>query len=345
MPERILLIQLRRIGDVLMTTPAVAALREAYPSAHIAYLTEPPSDQLFRHNRAVDEVIALPRRTSPLALLRLMARLRRGRFDLAIDFHGHPRTALLARASGASRRIGLSLRGRTWAYTDSLWPRTEGQTYTALHKAALLAPLGLPVENLSLLPRLPLGGPERDHAAAVLEGLGVGGDDLLVALSPVSRQPYKVWPAEDFAYVADMLIERYGAKVLLVWGPGEEHFANAVRLAMTQTALPDYPMPDLLQLAALLERCALVVSNDNGPRHFAVAVGTPTVTIFGRPRPENWTPPGLPQHQSMAYDPGCKDDCTYPRCGLECLEGVSRNAVMAAVESQMEELLADGTPH
>ena len=92
-----------------------------------------------------------------------------------------------------------------------------------------------------------------------------------------------------------------GAKVLLFWGPGEEAFVNAVRAEMTYHALPDYPVPDLLQMAALLERCHLYVGNDNGPRHFAIAVGTPTVAVFGRPFPENWTPPGEPLHQAVTW--------------------------------------------
>jgi ADP-heptose:LPS heptosyltransferase len=102
---------------------------------------------------------------------------------------------------------------------------------------------------------------------------------------------------------------------------------------MRREALPDYPVPGLMEMAALLARCRLLVGNDNGPRHFAIAVGTPTVGIFGRTRAVNWTPPAAPAHRALEFDPGCKAACTYPRCGLECLDGVPVAAVLEAADA------------
>jgi len=335
MPHRILLTQLRRIGDVLMTTPAVAAVRAAHPEAHIAYLTEPPSDQVFAHSPHVDEVIRLPRRATLAERLALLARLRRARYDVVVDFFGNPRSALLTRLTGAPRRIGPDFAGRRWAYTERIDPGAAG-AYAAAHKAALVAPLG--ARPASLLPRVFPGPDDAAYAARQLAALGVAPGDFLVALSPVSRQPYKVWPAERFAAVADALVERHGARVLFVWGPGEAHFVEAVRRRMTRPALPDYPVPTLLQLAALLARARLYVGNDNGPRHFAVAVGTPTVAVFGRPQPANWTPPGEPRHRAVAHDPGCKSRCTYPACDLGCILGVALDDVLRETLALAESL-------
>lgn len=341
MPDRILLTQLRRIGDVLMTTPAVAALREAHPEARITYLTERPSDRVFAHSPHVDEVLVYPQGVG--ARLGLLRALRQQRFDLAVDFFGNPRSALLTRLSGARRRIGWRFPGRAYAYTDAV-PLPPVRQYAALDKAALLAPLG--VRAADPQPRVYLGEAERDYARRQLDELGVRPGELLVAMCPVSRQPYKVWPARHFARAADILIERYAAQVLFFWGPGEEHFVDAVRLEMHHQALPTYPVPDLLQMAALLERAHLYVGNDNGPRHFAMAVGTPTVTVFGRPHPQNWTPPEAPLHRTVAHDPGCKDACTYPRCPhLDCINAVPYGAVEAEMESLLEVVLKDGIPH
>ena len=344
MPSRILLIQLRRIGDVLMTTPALAALRAAYPEARISYLTEAPSDQIFTYNPHLDEVIVYPRKASLRSQLSVLRRLRGERYDLALDFFSNPRTAFITRFTGARRRIGFRFPGRAYAYTDAVHPAAEGPRYAALHKAALLEPLGIRIN--SPLPQVFLGRAERRYAAEQLHALGVRDGELLVALSPVSRQPYKVWPAKHFARLADSLIQRYDAKVLLVWGPGERHFADAVRLEMRQPALPDYPVPSLLEMGALLERAHLYLGNDNGPRHFAVALGTPTVTVFGRPYPENWTPPAMPMHRTIEYDPGCKASCTYPRCShLNCINAVPYQAVQAETEAMLKELGEDGRLH
>jgi ADP-heptose:LPS heptosyltransferase len=343
-PRRILLTQLRRIGDVLMTTPAVRQVRGAFPGAHIAFLTEPPSDQIYRHNPHVNEVLALDARGGLCARLALLAALRKRRFDLVVDFFSNPSSAQIARFTGAPVRIGFGFRGRRWAYTETVAP-PEGLSYAAADKIALLAPLGIPAQHgANLLPEIFLAPEHARFAEATLAQLGVQAGDLLVALCPVSRQPYKVWPARHFARLADILIERYQARVLMISGPGEEHFVDAVRLEMMQRALPSIPPPGLLELAALLRRCHLFVGNDGGPRHFAIAVGTPTVAVFGRPFPESWTPPGMAEHRTASYDPGCKRACTYPRCRIECIDKVPYEEVQAHTEALLAEVLKDGRP-
>jgi len=340
-PEKVLLIQLRQIGDVVVTTPAVRALREAWPGAHLTYLTEAPSHQVFADSPRVDRVLVRPRRAGLMAQLRFIAQLRRERFDVVIDFFSNPSSAQLSWLSGAPRRIGFALRGRRWAYTDRV-PPLVGPHYAAASRAALLAPLG--IRPQSLLPEVFLTDALRAAAREQLAALGVKPGDLLVALCPISRRQFRVWPAKHFARLADVLIERYGAKVLLFWGPGEEPFVNAVRAAMIHNALPDYPVPTLRGMAALLEQCHLYVGNDNGTRHHAIAVGTPSVTVFGQSHPEHWTPPGDPRHRGVARDPGCKDRCSYPRCGLECIRDVPFEAVERETESLLELLLRDGIP-
>ncbi len=342
MASRILLIQLRRIGDVLMTTPALAALRAAYPEARISYLTEAPCNQLFSYDPHVDEVLVYPRKASLREQLSLLRGLRAQRFDLVVDFFSNPRTAVITRCTGARRRVGFDFQGRRWGYTDPV--RLNGAApYSAAHKAALVECLGVRVPSLT--PRVYLGDQERAYARQQLRALGVGPADPLVALCPVSRRSYRTWPAERYACLADFLIERYGAKVMLIWGPGEEAFATAVRKDMVHRTLPDYPMPTLLQLAALLERAGLFVGNDGGPRHLAIALGRPTLTVFGKDFASTWTPPAMPMHRTIEYDPGCKASCHYPHCGEECIRDVPYGAVEQAVGSYLEELLRDGPAH
>ena len=162
--------------------------------------------------------------------------------------------------------------------------------------------------------------------------LGIEENDFVVSLSPVSRQPYKVWPADRFAHIADWLTVKYNAKILFLFGPGEKHFVESVRNLMKMPALSDYSVPNLSETLSILKKVNLHLGNDNGIRHVAVAADTPSLAIFGRPWAANWTPPEPTPHHALEYDPGCKKKCVYPKCKLECLKGVNVEAVKTELE-------------
>lgn len=331
--QNILLIQLRRIGDVLMTTPALRALRQAFPQAKITFLTEPPSHEVLQHNPYLNEVWVLERKMSLLGYGKMLWQLRQKRFDLVIDFFSNPKSAQMSWMSRAPCRIGFDFPGRGFYYTKRV--ALQNQEYAAEHKLLLLQDLGIPKGSLAL--DFFISASDEDHAEQLFANMGIQPQDFVVSLSPVSRQPYKVWPARYFAGVADHLIEQFGAKILFIHGPGEEHFVQAVRQNMQQNALPDYPVPTLAQTKAIFQKVHLHLGNDNGPCHFAISAGTPTVTVFGKPKAANWTPPadsseGFPRHQAVEYDPGCKNQCTYPRCEhLSCINEVPLEQVKQTV--------------
>jgi len=141
---RILLIRLREIGDVVFTTPALRALRQAFPDASITYLVEPPAADVIRSNPHVDELIVAPR-THLFADIALGRRLRASRYDLAIDFHGGPRASLLTWLSGAPVRVGYAVAGRSWMYTTRVArPRELRPRHAVQNQWDLLTALGLP---------------------------------------------------------------------------------------------------------------------------------------------------------------------------------------------------------
>lgn len=334
--SRILLIQLRRIGDVLMTTPAIRALREAYPEATIHFVTEAPSDQVLQHNPYLDEIILFKRKGSFKESLKFLWKLRQGQYDLVIDFFGNSRSVQMARFSGAARRVGFDFPGRRWFYTDRV-PLGQEEKYSVLHKLSLLTPLQIDASSVAL--DFFVDGAEQQFAKNLLKELGVQKNDFVVSLSPVSRQPYKVWPAQHFAQIADHLVVSFGAKILFVYGPGEVHFVEAVREHMQQDSLPNYEPPSLGETRALFEQVQLHVGNDNGPCHFAIAAGTPTVTVFGKPKAINWTPPDSLQHRAVEFDPGCKRQCTYPQCEhLDCIKQVNPSVVQETVLQLIHQL-------
>ena len=146
---KFLLIQLRRIGDVLMTTPSIRLLHESFPNANLTFLTESPSDQVLNENPNLKEILVYRKPESIKELLGYLMHLRSRKFDCVIDFFGNPRSALMTRFSGAPMRIGFDFRGRSLAYTHSV--KISGEvTYSAADKAQLLRPLGISVTDLRL---------------------------------------------------------------------------------------------------------------------------------------------------------------------------------------------------
>ena len=333
---KFLLIQLRRIGDVLMTTPAIRCLRQAFPQANLSFLTTSPSEQLLKYNPHLDQLLVYPNERNPFKILGFLMDIRRTGYDCVIDFQGNPRTALLSRFSGSPYRIGFNYRGRSWVYHKSVNLLAE-KAYSGAHKLQLLKPLGVDDGDLDL--EMPIGEEECIYVKRLFDDLDVDKNRLRVSVSPGSRQPYKVWPPAGFARITDWLIEAHQAQVFFLHGPGEEHFIEAVKKEMKQKPLPSIGIPNLLQTRALLEKMHLHFGNDNGLRHLAIAGGTPTAAVFGRPHAFNWTPPARKQHRFVEYDPGCKSSCTYPRCEhLNCINAID---VLSVQKMLQESLVQD----
>ncbi len=319
-----------------MTTPAIRLLRESFPEANLTFLTETPSDQVLRENPFLDEIILYKKSKSIFQSVYFLRKVRNRRFDCVIDFFGNPRSSLITAISGAPIKIGFRFRGRSIAYSHPVSIK-EGLTYAAQDKTKLLEELGIFSNNYCL--DFFENEKDKNFAKKLFYQLGIKDKDFVISLSPVSRQTYKVWPPERFAKVADWLVKNYSAKILFLYGPGEKHFVDNVRLSMKQVALPEYDIPTLSETLSILNRVNLHFGNDNGPMHFAIAGGIPTLAIFGRPWAANWTPPHQIRHQSIEFDPGCKSKCIYPKCNLECLTSISVESVQTKLEKIIKTLI------
>jgi ADP-heptose:LPS heptosyltransferase len=328
---RILLIRPRKIGDVVLCTPLFQALREAYPTAYLAFLTQHSCAQLLATNPHLDRVFVYPSKDGGPGYLGSALELRRVRFDVVIDLFSSPATARAAWLSGAKKRIGYRMRGRTLFYTDPVVSEERPQ-YIVWSLADLLKPIGVPVKHLD--PILPIAPEWKDWGRALLTRLGVQPGELVVGLVPGAHEPPKLWQPERYAAVADWLIDAFGAKILLIHGPGEEPITAAVRQAMSHPALPAIPpVENLGHLAGLYSHLSLYLGSDVGTRHIAIAEGVPSVGLFGRGFPESWTPPNRLQHQALAFDPGCKRACTYPACThLSCIRTIATSWVQDAIK-------------
>lgn len=314
-PRRVLLIQLRAIGDVILTTPALRVLKRRFPDAAVDFVSNPAPAEALVHNPHLRKIIVYPYAPHNAAgLLRFIFQLRKERYDLVIDFLGTPATALIALGSGAKTRVGYNLRLRRFAYTHRE-TGYRGDIYNALTKFSLLKSLGIDEEESRT--EIFLSPESETWAQQQFLKLGLAGASV-AALAPKAKRPFRQWLPERFAEIADYVQER-GHRVLIIWGPGEEEFARSVGNRM-RLAPVIAPRTTLLQSAALLRLCRLLIGNCGGARHIAAAVGTATLTVHGPTDPRVWTPPDDPRH-------------AFVRAASQRVEDVTVAQVVAALEA------------
>lgn len=329
----VLIIKLSSIGDVVHALPALAALRRRFPRGHIAWAVGPAAAEVVAGSPHLSETlviggrapiagsVSLPSLGSPRALARA---LRRRRFDLALDLQGLLRSALVGCLSGAPRRMGSrgSREGALVFYNLRVAADRRGQHAVEGYLEFARA-LGAPVEPVDFTIATDSG-----HEAAVRSLLGDA--EELAALVPGARWLSKRWPVARFAAVAEALASRYGLRSVVVGGAADGPLAGAIAAAARAPVLDLTGRTTLKELAALLRRCRVVVSNDTGPMHLAAAVGTPTVAIFGPTDPQRLGPYGA-GHATVSAGVPCAP-CRRRRCDpLRCLEAVEPEEVMAAV--------------
>jgi ADP-heptose:LPS heptosyltransferase len=292
-PRRILVIQLRQIGDVLLTTPALRALRRRFPDAKISFLVEPLPAKVLWGNLNLDELIIRNPKEGGLEPLRTIRAVRSRHFDLVIDYLGSPRTAPIALLSGAAVTVSDANRRRSFLYTHPVAP---SGLFTAEQKLSLLAPFGIEPEPIRLEMALPDAA--REKIDGWLRKNGLERADPLVVLEPFHKRWVLEYPAAGFTRLCELMVERWGAQVVVAWGPGRE--ADARMIAESVKGLHLAPPTDLHEMAALSARAKIWVGNESGPRHIAASQGVPTFAVLG-PTDDTWTPPG-PRHLSVGRD-------------------------------------------
>ena len=284
---KILLIQLRRIGDILLSTPVISYLKKTLPEAQIDFLCESMGKTVLETHPDLKEVLLYDKSSSVKEILRIRER----RYDAVIDFMGNPRTALLTGFSGAKRKIGFRFAGRSFFYNVRI-PVPAEPEYVSKRKFRLV------LEYISLLgisfhrpssyrPVLYLTTEDERFAQKWLEEKRLKTKSFVV-LAPAHRHPIRQWHAEGFRDVG-LKIKQTGIPVFLAWGPSEERVMAGIRKGY-EKELELLPATSLRQMAAILKTAKGLLTNDSGAMHLAVSVGTPTVTIYGPTRPIDWNP-------------------------------------------------------
>jgi heptosyltransferase-1 len=295
--KNILIIKPSSLGDIVLALPALSALRRNFPRARISWLVKPDFTAILEDNPDLDEIILFDRKLlgkvlySPkafAALISLIGRLRRSRFDAVFDFQGLFRTASLALLSGCPRRIGMAKpRERVHLfYTDKVAPPT-GSIHVVDHYLEMVKCAG--VTDVEVRFTLPVGPEAEKKVADLLNSHNVNRENYAV-LVPSSAHPDKCWPREKFAALADMIAERFGMSIVTTGTISEKPICDEVR-KMAKTAVVNLAgQTNIRELAAVLRSAKLVICNDTGPGHIAAALGIPMVMLFGRTNPARVAP-------------------------------------------------------
>lgn len=352
----ILLVRLRLIGDVVFTTPIIAALRRAYPAARLTYLVEPSAAPVVAHNPHLSRIITVPHSRGWKRVVddvRVGLDLRRSRFDLVVDLHGGPRSAWFTWASRARVRVGYDVPGRSWMYTRVV---TRPRGYRPRHAvenqwdlmAAIDPALARPATRDGNRVEMPVTSEAVDAALQALAALGIPADASLVVMHVSAGNPFRRWPEAAFAAVAARLTQADDRRWTLVTaGPSDREAAQRIVTDARRTAGASgarIVVADTLSLPALratLDRAAVFIGGDSGPLHIAATADVPIVGLYGPTLPERsapWRPASIP---TASVEPGplaCRP-CDQRTCvpgDFRCLAQVSPEAVYVQAARLLE---------
>lgn len=301
--HKILILQFRPFGDVLLTTPILPVIKKYFPNSEIHFLVFEPYNTILENQPFIDKLLVRRKKDS---LLKVIYTIRKNRYDLVLDYIGSNTSAFLSFLSGAPWRVGYRKKKlRMLAYNIKA---IHGEKrYSAWMKFDLLKSIGIQEENYSFPIQIAPDALEFVHN--YLNKKKVRGKRKIL-ISPNSPRDYKKWKPEYFAQVANELAKDSSNAVFILEGPGEEEYVNYVFQFITEKIqrLSGLTIPNLL---AFIKKMDLFIGNCGGPKHMAVAVGTPSITIFGPTDPVVWHPHELSHHIALINEKKRSSDNSF----------------------------------
>jgi heptosyltransferase-3 len=343
-PQRILCIKLKHIGDVLLMTPAIRALRLAWPGSRIAALVPRGTEEILAGNPDLDAVLVFSRGEGWRGNWQTIRALRRFAPDLVLEMGQGDREAILGWVSGARERVGYAP-GSSGGWRRRLLTRMvpwNGLQHMVETNLDLVRAIGVPAA--ASRPVLMVCPEVRSRMLARLGSAGLGSDQPLVIVHPVSRWLFKAWPGGGCVEVIDRLSREQGVAVALSSGPGpaEVQAASRILAGVTVPVINLVGRTSLEELAAVLERAALFIGVDSAPMHMAAALGVPVVALFGPSGEFSWGPWG--DGHAVVSSPFLCRPCGRDGClgskRSDCLEAITAQAVLEAAAPALRRLAA-----
>jgi heptosyltransferase-1 len=345
-PRKILLLRLRRIGDIVMTTPAVTLLKSRLPDSSLTYLIEEPYRRLVEGLPAVDRVLAVPAKQDRRSFVGLLRRIRRERFDAVLDFHGGPRASWITAFSGAKLKIGFAIKGKSFLYNRAVPRQPEGEVWHSVQAhAALVRALGLEFDDADLPGyQLPEATAEEKAGVRALQA-ELGLEDGRFAVQHIGAgNEFRDWGEDRHAELAAGLIGRPGAedfKVALIGGPRDRGRQERIipRAGAGGRVVGLAGRLNLIEMRELMGRAAVFVGPDSGPMHVAASTPAPIVALFGPTEPAHFAPWRTEGRAVLIQkDFGCRP-CPQRVCitsDFRCLMSITPSEVAAAaIESKI----------
>jgi predicted lipopolysaccharide heptosyltransferase III len=337
--ERVLIVRLRSIGDTVLATPSLFALKRFLPHARVDILLEDWVAPLLSGFPHVDNIITLERKNSA-SRFRVARQLRANRYDVVYNLHGGTTATLLTRATGAKHRVGYQtyqyarLHNELSPSSSELWGRDK--THSVEQQLALLGWTGVPVSD-GPPTELAVTAEASANINARLQAAGLA-DKKFVVIHPAAAFATKQWSADKFGQVAEQL-RGQGLPAIAITTANEKIIIDELNSQATPraTAFTDLTLPEI---TALLARARLFVGNDSGIAHIAAAVGAPSVVIFGSSNTAHWRPWARSAAEIVHEEMECQP-CHGYFCEKfeepECIKRVPVERVMAAVERVLRE--------
>ena len=328
--ERILLIKPSSLGDIIHGLPVLKALRNKWPDAKISWVVKDAYVDILNGNPLIDELILLIKSSLTTSIFSFRKKLRHGSFDLAVDMQGLFRSGLIAFLSGAAVRIGFS-NAREVA---SLFYTHKVDAPLNLHAVdrnlKLAAALGCEVQGVEF--PINFNRETEQEALGFLQNIQLDKGKPLVTFVPGTRWEKKRWPLNSFSLLGDLLIEKMGAGIIVAGSRQENRLIHEIRSAMKNPSAEAVDF-SLTKLTALLSKSDVVVTNDSGPMHIAVAMRTPVVALFGPTDPAR-TGPYSKKCLIIQRDLECIP-CFRKQCSqgsFECMESITVEEVFEGVK-------------
>jgi len=335
--HQVLIIALKRVGDTILSIPAFRAIKESLPQSQVTVFANSYIKDILERIPSIDSLILYPQKSSFLQKARQIRKLRQQRFDLALDFSCDYTLegALLSWVSGAKYRVGYHISGRGFLFHRPV--QHEKKPAHALDEILNIAQaINLETKDKSL--RIEASDEAQQTIQKFLKKKGIKKGDLLTGIHPGGYYPTQRWMIGGFAQLADRIVKKYQARIILICGPSEEALADQLKEKMTSPSIifSNQSMPSLL---GLIQSLHLLVCNNSGPLHMATAVGTPTVSTMGPTLAERWWPQGE-EHIVVRKNLSCMP-CNEGYCRLKthlCMTSITINEMLEAVDHQISRL-------